>query len=497
MRFETLFNDVNVTKMSGSKESDISALHYDSRKVAKGSLFAALRGATTDGHDHIGAAIERGASGILAESEAPSNLGTAWAEVPDSRAALSRIAAAFYGHPSRKLKVVGVTGTNGKTTIGFLLDYLLTCSWRRSGLIGTVRYQIADEEIPATHTTPESVDLQALLARMLDADCRSVVMEASSHGAVQHRVADVEFDAMIFTNLSRDHLDYHGTMERYYEAKKLLFEQVAVARGGKKGTLVINGDDTYGRRLLKAYDGRVNTLSYGFGVGCGFQAKGIRCDFRGTTFELHTGGRALLVRTPLIGRFNVYNTLAALGASHVMGLNLREAVANMVKAPQVPGRLESVAESRSFRVYVDYAHTPDALANALKTVRELSPRKLVCVFGCGGNRDVPKRAQMGKVAAELADFSIITSDNPRREEPRAIIDDIVSGYGGDHYRIEEDRKAAIEQAIEMAEGGDIVVIAGKGHESTQQFADHSVSFDDRLVARRVIEALRGKGKEKA
>ncbi len=351
--------------------------------------------------------------------------------------ALSQAAARFYDHPSRKMRVAGVTGTNGKTTTAFLLHHLLKSTWHRAGLIGTVHYDLGDEIVEASHTTPESLELQAVLAEMAARACRASVMEVSSHALEQKRPSDVEFDTAIFTNLTRDHLDYHGTMEDYFEAKRTLFAQLVDQPTKRQAVAVINIDDEYGRRLAKEFDSHIPILKYGCGVHADFRALDIRFDFRGTEFQLDAKGRSHLIRLPLIGRFNVYNALAALAAGAALGINLRESIASLANSPQVPGRLENVTDRQAFRVFVDYAHTPDALENALETVLELKPRRLITVFGCGGNRDVPKRVQMGKVADRMSDFSIITSDNPRGEDPMSIIEAIARGFSSERYKIEE------------------------------------------------------------
>jgi UDP-N-acetylmuramoyl-L-alanyl-D-glutamate--2,6-diaminopimelate ligase len=490
MTLNQLLKSIRYLKLTGSAETEINSIQYDSRKVEPGAIFVALKGIEADGHHFIDAAIENGASVIVAEVDAPNGCEVTWITCRDTRSTMSRLAAAFHNFPSQKasLKVAGVTGTNGKTTTAFILYHLLTATLRRCGMLGTVRYEIAGEVIEATHTTPESLDLQCLLAQMVEADCRGVVMEVSSHGLQQKRTEDVEFDVGIFTNLTRDHLDYHKTMQAYYEAKKILFDQIQ--RQERKGKIVINKDDEYGRRLLQQFS---EAISYGVSVGCDFKASDLRSGFDGSTFQLEAKGRNFLVRMPLIGRFNMYNALGALAACSAIGLNFREAVQNLATLPQVPGRLESVGTQTSFKVFVDYAHTPDALANALRTVRELSPKRIVTVFGCGGNRDIPKRAQMGAIAAELSDRTIITSDNPRKESPLEIIRGIEQGFRArpDSYAVVEDRRKAISEAIALAEAGDIILIAGKGHETTQTFADRTIEFDDRVIAKIELEKRQG------
>ncbi len=469
-------------------DTEVRSLCYDSRAAAEGSLFFALRGAGADGHDFIPAALAAGCAGVVSQRHPEQPDASPWVRVPDSRAALSAMAAAFYGHPSRGLKVAGVTGTNGKSTTALLLHSLLAAAHRRPGLLGTMFYDLGDGGLSeSTHTTPESLDLQRYLAEMRDNGCRSVAMEVSSHGLDQGRAADVEFDVAIFTNLSHDHLDYHGDMASYFAAKRRLFEQLATGAKPKR-LAVVNIDDIWGKKLVNEFpEGTAEVVTYGMGSGADYRAGNIKSSREGTEFALEARGRQMRVRTPLIGRFNVSNCLAALAAGVGLGLNLREAVANLASVPQVPGRLESVAGARAFGVFVDYAHTPDALENALETLRELSPRRLVAVFGCGGNRDIPKRRAMGEIAARLADYSVITSDNPRQEDPEKIIRDIESGFGsGGGFEAVVDRREAIGRGVELLGKGDILLIAGKGHEAYQQFADRTVPFDDRVVARQML-----------
>ncbi len=492
MTLREILTKLPKAKVSGSEETEITGLCCDSRKAGTGSLFAALRGVEADGHDFIDAAVGNGASAILAESPATGN--TPWIEVSDSRAALSAMADVFHGRPSLQMKVTGVTGTNGKTTVAFLLQHILKTAFHLSGLIGTVHYEIADRIEPATHTTPESLELQRVLAEMVDAGCRSAVMEVSSHALLQKRVNDVEFDAAIFTNLSRDHLDYHGDLESYFEAKRMLFEIAARQMEKTRPALVINTDDSHGEKLAKEFAGDGNVITYGMNLHADFRVTDFQFNSEGAQFTLELKERSMRVRLPLIGRFNIYNAVAALAAADGMGVQLRQAVRCLAEAPQVPGRMENVGAGTPFRIFVDYAHTPDALANALKTVRELTPRRIICVFGCGGNRDVPKRAQMGSAADELADFTIITSDNPRKEDPLAIIKDVEKGFRGKAYKVIEDREEAIFEAVSVTTPKDIVLIAGKGHEAEQEFADGKVPFDDRRMAR---FALNDKSREES
>jgi UDP-N-acetylmuramoyl-L-alanyl-D-glutamate--2,6-diaminopimelate ligase len=408
--------------------------------------------------------------------------------VDDSRVALAAAAALWHQRPSEKLRVAGVTGTNGKTTTTFLLHALIEKARHRAGMLGTVHYDLGDTIEPATHTTPESLEIQGLLARMRDADCRGVAMEVSSHALSQHRVDSVAFDAAIFTNLTQDHLDYHRTMEAYFESKASLGELLC-RQTKKKPVFVINKDDGYGQRLIRRFRDRLPLITYGMSVGSDFRATRIAADRNGTRFELEAKGRTFLVRLPLIGRYNVYNAMAALAATKAMGLNLRESVRHLETIPQIPGRLEAIHHRGGFQVYVDYAHTPDALENVLQILRDLSPRRLICVFGCGGNRDRGKRALMGQAAERFSDYAVLTSDNPRTESPAAILEDITKGFRGQAYQIVEDRAKAIREALSLAQEGDIVLIAGKGHEAEQQFADHTIAFDDRDEAYKALQVL--------
>ena len=357
----------------------------------------------------------------------------------------------------------------------------------RCGLIGTVRYEIGERVLPAIRTTPESLDLQDLFAQIANAGCRAAAVEVSSHALAQERTRGLEWDVAVFTNLTQDHLDFHGTMERYFESKMKLFTQLAQQPKKRKAVAVVNLDDRYGAQLRNKIDKKISVITYGMGVRADFRASNYRMEFGGTSYQLDAHGKSYLVRVPLIGRFNVANSMAALAAANALGLSLREAVLSLGKSPQVPGRLEAVPAKRQFQTFVDYAHTPDALLNVLKTLRELEPRRLIVVFGCGGDRDRQKRPLMGEIADRHADYAIITSDNPRKEDPNAIIAEIDKGFRSEHYEKIVDRTEAITRAIELAQPRDIVLIAGKGHENYQEFADHTVPFDDLQVARRALE----------
>jgi UDP-N-acetylmuramoyl-L-alanyl-D-glutamate--2,6-diaminopimelate ligase len=397
------------------------------------------------------------------------------------------LARALAGEPSKKLKLAGVTGTNGKTTTAFLLHHLMKRVWHRAGLLGTVLVDDGEESKPTTFTTPGPVELNRLLARMADHGCRGAAMEVSSHGIDQKRIDGIAFDVAIFTNLTQDHLDYHGTLDAYAATKFSWFESLAADPLGKKPVAVVNLDDGHGEKLVALLGGGLPILRYGFNVHCDFRANNFKQNARGMEFELTAKGKNYLVRAPLIGRFNVYNLLAALAAASALKIPLRDAVAALADAPQVPGRMELCGARDGVTVFVDYAHTPDALENVCRTLKELKPNRLITVFGCGGDRDKTKRPLMGKAASELSDVCILTSDNPRSEEPEAILKDIEAGMTGARYKTVVDRTEAIRIAIHAASKGDIVLIAGKGHETYQQFADRTIDFDDRREARRALD----------
>src|SRR4029453_11317150 len=416
-----LLDATEVIESTADPQTRVESLCYDSRQGSPGALFFAWRGARLDGPHFAAQAAEKGAVAIVSDVALPA-CAAPLVRVPDGRAALADLAAAFYRHPASKLKVMGVTGTNGKTTTAFLVKHLLDANQRRCGLIGTIKYCIGESEMDAPRTTPESLDLQQILARMVDAGNKPVGMEVSSHALVQHRARGVEFDTAVFTNLTQDHLDYHKTMEDYFEAKTALFEGLAAQR--KKARAIINVDDRYGHRLIERFKKKIGVITYGQRVGCDYRATDVRFDATGSEYHLEAKGRSYLVRLPLIGSFNIYNSLAAIAAAASMGMELRAAVAAIARAPQVPGRLERVPAKPSFQVFVDYAHTEDALRNVLRTLRELKPNRLITVFGCGGDRDRAKRPLMAAASEEFSDWSILTSDNPRSEDPARIIADM-------------------------------------------------------------------------
>jgi UDP-N-acetylmuramoyl-L-alanyl-D-glutamate--2,6-diaminopimelate ligase len=475
-----LIDPISQATIAGNANTVVGPIVYDSRKVTPGSVFIALRGTASDGHDFVDQAIAAGACAIIADRSAPLNHDVPWVHVPDTRKALALISAMLHHHPSKNLRIVGVTGTNGKTTTTYLLHYLANKAFQRAGLIGTVVYDVGvAEQRHATHT-PESTEVQSLLAEMRDNGCRAAVMEVSSHALDQHRVYGIQWAGGVFTNLTQDHLDYHETMDRYFEAKATLFQKIADQPDGQ---IIINIDDLYGKRLASRFDSTKRVVRYGFGTAADFRATDVRYDASGTQFQLTAKGRQLLVRTPLIGDFNVYNALAALACSRPLGFNMREAVEFLRTAPQVPGRLERVSEPKhAIQIFVDYAHTPDALVNALKTLKQLRPNRIITLFGCGGDRDRSKRPLMAHAAEQGSTICILTTDNPRFEDPQQILDDTKFGFHGTNFEVIPDRATAIKAAIDMAEAGDIVLIAGKGHEEYQDIKGVKTPFSDAYIA---------------
>jgi len=484
MNLAEIIKTVNPLSVVGTLDQEITGITCDSRRVMPGNLFVAVPGARTDGHRFVDAAIDRGALAIVLEHDASFNARATRIRVSDARRSMAQASAHFYNHPSQNLKVVGVTGTNGKTTTAFMVRAIMEAAGIPCGLLGTVQYQIGERVIPASRTTPESVEIQEMMSQMLDAGCGGVSMEVSSHALDQQRVSEVDFDVAIFTNLSQDHLDYHGTMEDYFESKIRLFSALGTVQ--KAGRAVVNADNAYGCELMERLGGDHAVLSYGVSSAAVIRAEDVRVSAEGSYFVVHTPQGRIPMSLPLIGRYNVSNALAAIGASHCLGIDLRTVESALAKLPPVPGRIETVRVPGAFNVFVDYAHTADALRNVLTTVAELTQGRLIVVFGCGGDRDKGKRKPMGQAACELADFSILTTDNPRTEDPREIAKQAEEGFttdGHGRYQVIEDRREAIERALDIAKAGDSVLIAGKGHETYQEFADTVVPFSDRHVVK--------------
>jgi UDP-N-acetylmuramoyl-L-alanyl-D-glutamate--2,6-diaminopimelate ligase len=494
MQLKQLVEHLTPVSVEGSLEGEVAGIAYDSRRITPGMLFVAIPGQNTDGHEFIGPALDRGASAIVCERNGIASQKATRIKVKDVREALARLASGYYQNPSSKLKVIGVTGTNGKTTVSFMIKAMLEQAGIKTGLMGTVHYEIGERVIPAQRTTPEALEVQQMMAQMLRAGCQACVMEVSSHALEQKRVLGVEFDVAIFTNLTHDHLDYHKTMENYFVAKAKLFQ--AIKEGRKKAAAVINIDDTFGARLASQTKAEV-MLTYGIDQRAKVKATQIQMSAAGSRFTVETAEQKFQCRVPLIGRHNIYNSLAAIGAGLALKLKSAEIQQALNTMPAVPGRLQRVEAGQPFGVYVDYAHTDDALRNVLRTVKEITDGRILLAFGCGGNRDAAKRSKMGRIAAEMADFTVITSDNPRKEVPERIAAQIEEGYRSvrqEGYIIELDRQRALAQLLGKAEAGDTVLIAGKGHETYQEFHDTVVPFDDRVHAREALEQL-GYGRE--
>ena len=459
--------------------AEITGLVYDSRAVESGSLFFCVSGFERDGHDFAAEAVARGAAALVVER--PLGLGVPEAVAPSVRAAMGPAAVRFYGDPSAELRVVGVTGTNGKTTTAFLCKALLEAADPGSscGLLGTVKAVIGGVERAAGRTTPEAIDLQADFRAMRDSGDGACAIEVSSHALRLGRAEGIHFAAAIFTNLTQDHLDFHADMEDYYKAKRRLFE-------AGPGVSVVNVGDPYGRRLAGGIEGAVTFAVEGH---ADYSATDLRCDVQGCRFVLHTPAGMREVVLPMPGRFNVANALGALATVHALGADLDSLIGALARGVSVPGRMEPVNEGQEFAVLVDYAHTPDSLENVLRAAREIAAGRVICVFGAGGDRDRGKRPLMGGIAARLADVVVVTSDNPRSEAPEAIVAEIVAPIAESAPHVEVDRRTAIERAIALAEADDVVVIAGKGHERGQELAEGvKLPFDDVTVAREVLSA---------
>ena len=479
------FNDGEILASKGDRDRPISGLAMDSRRVMAGNLFFALPGRRADGSSFIDEAVNRGAVAIVTE-KMPT--GTAarvtYLQVPDARRALARVAQRYYSFPDKALDLIGVTGTNGKTTVTNLIKHLLSTQAQRVGLIGTVNYDLGARIVPSYRTTPESLELYGMLAQMRDAGCRQAVMEVSSHGIDQHRVLGMQFGVSVFTNLTRDHLDYHKTLEAYFEVKTRLFNG---GIGTRPRAAVVNLDDPYGQRLAAAIEPGIKVVTFGEAAGATLRAEQVNLGFKGTSFRLVWPGGTLDLESPLIGRYNLSNLLAAFATCLALGRDLTVLAPRLKSFPGVPGRMERIEEGQSYNVLVDYAHTDDALRNALGMLRAITPGRLLVIYGCGGNRDRTKRPLMTAAVQEFADFAWATADNPRSEALAQIFADMKTGVKApDQITFIEDRRRAISLALDTAREGDCLLIAGKGHETYQEFADTIVPFDDRQVVRELI-----------
>jgi UDP-N-acetylmuramoyl-L-alanyl-D-glutamate--2,6-diaminopimelate ligase len=488
-KLSALLEGVEAKLPANAGELDIRQVTCDSRKVQPRALFFALHGAKADGNTFIRDAVSRGAVAIASEDAAPAAMpgSVAWIRVLKAREALAITAANFFGQPAKALQLVAVTGTNGKTTTTSLVDAILKASGAKTGLFGTIAYHTPLGDYPAPNTTPESVDLQGFLAEIRDAGGRYGVLEASSHSLAMDRLWGCHFAAAVFTNLTREHMDYHKTFDDYFAAKLRLFEGTGA---GVPDSAVINIDDEYGKRLAGLAK---NVVTYGLNSGAQLTAKKFQLTFSGLAFTAQTPKGKIDIESSLVGRINVYNILAAIGAAQALGISNEVIGMGIRNLKSVSGRFQPIAMGQPFLVVVDYAHTDDALENLIRTARELNPKgRIITLFGCGGLKDRTKRPVMGEVAGRLSDLTILSNDNPKTEDPLKIISDIVVGLQKTHgkYMIEPDREKAIGLAIDEARAGDILLLAGKGHENYQILADRTLEFDDREVARR---ALRERG----
>ena len=485
IELEEVFAGAQAQIPAAAEKQRVTGIVCDSRRVAPGSVFFALHGAKDDGNKHVRDAVERGAIAIASEEAAPADLSpnVAWIRVSESRKTLAISAANFFGHPARALQLIAVTGTNGKTTTTSLTDSVLRASGAKTGLFGTIAYHTPLGEYPAPNTTPESLDLQGFFAEIRDAGGKYAVMEASSHALVMDRLWGCHFQAAVFTNLTREHMDFHKNFEEYFAAKRRLFEGTGA---GAPEVAVLNADDPYSARLMGLAK---TTVSYGIENPADISAKKFQLAFSGLTFTAHTPNGKLQIQSPLVGRINVYNILAAIGAAQAAGMSNETIGAGIRQLQNVPGRFQRVDLGQPFLVIVDFAHTDDALENLIKTARELNPKgRVIAVFGCGGGKDRSKRPVMGEVAGRLSDLTILTNDNPRQEDPLKIISDIVVGLqkSNGKYLIEQDREKAIGMALDEARAGDLVLLAGKGHEDYQILADRTLPWDDRSVAQQEL-----------
>jgi UDP-N-acetylmuramoyl-L-alanyl-D-glutamate--2,6-diaminopimelate ligase len=488
MNFLELLDGAEYVAQQG--DPDIAGLNYDSRCIKPGWCFVAMRGESTDGNRYIDSALDSGAVAIVSDSLPPRH-DIPWAQVQHGRRALARLSANFYGRPAEKLAITGITGTNGKTTTSFLLQAILGSGGRKSALVGTIEYRIVDEIFPAPHTTPEALELDQFFARALQAGCTEAVMEVSSHALEQQRVFGIPFDVAVFTNLTRDHLDYHGTMEEYFASKAILFRGSGTE---PPRAAVINIEDDYGRQLIKLCTRHQEVFTYGIESG-DFHTKNLLIETRGSRFNLVTPDGDFPIWTPLAGRVNVYNVIAACAAAFARKVDPPAVIDAIYRLNRVPGRFERVDIGQPFTVVVDYAHTDDALRNLTAVAREFLKQQrgrghIITVFGCGGDRDRSKRPLMGEAAGAGSDFVVLTSDNPRSENPLDIMNDALPGLqrSGVRYTLEPDRRKAIALAIQEAAPGDIVLIAGKGHEKMQVTQSGTTPFDDMEEARSALVA---------
>lgn len=482
MKLAKLMEGLEYEVLKGNLDVSINNINYDSRKVKDGDMFVCIKGFKSDGHNFIDAAINNGAKVIVCEDEADVKDGVTLIKFKDTRKALAKIGAKYYDNPCDKLNIIGVTGTNGKTTTAFMIKNILESCNEKVGLIGTIANYIGDEKLETERTTPESLELQELFRNMVDKGVKYCVMEVSSHSLALDRVYGVDFEVGIFTNLTRDHLDFHKTFENYYKAKYQLFP--------RSKTSIVNIDDKYGVRITEDLqkENIENFITYGIKNKADIMAKNEKLENMDILFDLVTEDKTERVLLPIPGEYNIYNALGAISACKVLGISLDD-IKEGLKHVVVPGRCERAARGHKlpYEIIIDYAHTPDGLENILKTAREFTRGRLISVFGCGGDRDKVKRPQMGKIGTDLSDIAVITSDNPRSEEPDSIIDDIIAGIEKDNYIRITNRHEGIEKAMEIAEEGDVIVIAGKGHETYQILNTGTIHFDEREVIEEILK----------
>jgi len=485
MLLKDLISDIEKHKIIGSNNEEVTGLAYDSRKVKSGDLFFCVKGFKVDGHDFAKKAEDKGAVAVVVE-DIQDNIKIAQVVVDDVRKTMAQISSAYYGSPTKKLKLIGVTGTNGKTTTSFMIESILKAAGLKTGLLGTVEYRIGERRVQVNRTTPESLDLQSLFADMVDGGVEAAVIEVSSHAIDLLRVEACDFDVVVFTNLSQDHLDYHGTIDEYFGVKKRIFESTINCATAQ----IINIDDEYGRLLIR--EGISRQYRYSTKDRVEVYADNIELRPNSTDVQVSYPGGKIDVKLALPGMYNVSNALAAAGVAAALDINGEKIKEGLEALGSVPGRFERVDKGQEYTVVVDYAHTPDSLEKVLSAARQITEGRLITVFGCGGDRDKGKRPLMGRIAAKISDYTIVTSDNPRSEEPKSIIMEIIDGIReieNPQFEVEEDRELAIKKALERAKPGDFVVIAGKGHEAGQEIAGKKLPFDDVQVASKLIKEI--------
>lgn len=483
LKLHTLLSHLHLIDFLKEENPEITSIENDNRKVENGSLFICIKGFTVDGHDFAELAVNLGAVAVIAEK--PLSLPVPVIVVENSRRAMAILADAFYEHPSHKLRIIGITGTNGKTTTSHLIEKILSDAGHNTGLIGTMYTKIGSKQLETKNTTPESLTLQKTFQQMVEEGVQTTVMEVSSHALVEGRVHGTDFDIAVFTNLTQDHLDYHKTMDEYKRAKSLLFSQLGNTYiSGKPKFAVLNVDDEASKMYIESTSAHI--LTYGIDQKANLQAVNIQMTANGTEFELISPFGLHKVSIQLVGKFSVYNVLASLGAALCSNIPLERAIASLEKIKGVDGRFELVQAGQNFTVIVDYSHTPDSLENVLKTIKQFAQGRVSVVVGCGGDRDRTKRPLMAKIACEHSDTPIFTSDNPRSEDPVTILKDMEAGVLGYDYEVVVDRKEAIYHAIKDAKANDVILIAGKGHETYQIIGDNVIDFDDRFIAKEAI-----------